>query len=169
PQDGEELSLALYNYEHSNYTFKADLSNFGENMTVYLNDNYTNSLTELDNGLNHIDFSVDSSIPESIAMTRFSISFENTTLSITDENFENFSVYPNPVANQQFTIQTSHLAGEDVDLKLFNISGQIVMLQSLKLNSNGALNVQSNQLSSGVYILELTQGKQSFKEKLIIK
>ena len=169
PQDGEELSLALYNYEHVNYTFEADLSDFVENMTVYLNDNYTNSQTELVNGINHIDFTVDASIPESIAMTRFSISFENTTLSISDENFENFSVYPNPVTNQAFTIQTSHLTGEDVDLKLFNISGQAVMSQNLKVNSNGALNVQTSQLSSGVYILELTQGKQSYKEKLIIK
>ncbi|WP_157983087.1 T9SS type A sorting domain-containing protein, partial [Psychroflexus aestuariivivens] len=80
-----------------------------------------------------------------------------------------FSVYPNPVTNQEFTIQTTHLAGQDVDLKLFNISGQVVMSQRLKVNSNGALNVETNQLSSGVYILELTHGKQSYKEKLILK
>ena len=169
PQDGEELSLALYNYEHANYTFEADLSDFAENVTVYLNDNYTGEQTVLENGLNHVDFNVDSSIPESVSMTRFTFSFEVTTLGVSDEFDSAFSVYPNPVTNQAFTIQTSHLAGEDVDLKLFNISGQAVMSQNLKVNSNGALNVQTSQLSSGVYILELTQGKQSYKEKLIIK
>ncbi|MFN2261493.1 MAG: T9SS type A sorting domain-containing protein [Psychroflexus sp.] len=142
---------------------------FTENVTVYLNDNYTGTQTVLENGINHVDFNVDSSIPESASMTRFSISFDVVTLGVSDEFGSSFSVYPNPVTNQEFTIQTSHLAGEDVGLKLFNFSGQSVMTQNLKVDSNGALNVQTSQLSSGVYILELTQGKQSYKEKLIIK
>lgn len=169
PQDGEVLSIATYNYEYTDYVFEADLSDFAENVTVYLNDNYTGEQTVLENGLNHVDFSVDSSIPESVSMTRFTFSFEVTTLGVSDEFASAFSVYPNPVTNQEFTIQTSHLAGQDIDLKLFNISGQAVMTQNLKVNSDGALNVETSQLSSGVYILELTQGKQSYKEKLIIK
>ncbi|MFN2261257.1 MAG: T9SS type A sorting domain-containing protein, partial [Psychroflexus sp.] len=169
PQDGEELNLAIYNYEHSNYTFEADLSNFSENIVVYLNDSYTGSQSVLENGINHIDFTVDASIPESVEMLRFTLSFENTTLGTSNENFENFSVYPNPVTNQEFTIQTSRMSGEDVSLKLFNISGQSVMNQKLKIGDDGRLNIQTNGLSAGIYILELTQAQQTFKEKLIIK
>ncbi|WP_127844107.1 T9SS type A sorting domain-containing protein [Psychroflexus aestuariivivens] len=168
PETTDELGLAVYNYNHTNYTFEADLSDFDENTSVYLKDNYTDSQTLLENGLNYIEFSVDASIPESLSMNRFSISVENTTLSISDENFENFSVYPNPVTNQQFTIQSGQLSGENANLKLYNISGQVVLTRAVKADQD-RLQIQTDGISSGIYIVEFIQGEQIYREKLIIK
>nr|WP_127846314.1 T9SS type A sorting domain-containing protein [Psychroflexus aestuariivivens] len=169
PQDGEELDLAIYNYGHSNYKFEVDLSNFDENINVYLNDNYTNSQTELVNGINHIDFTVDASIPESIAMTRFSISFENTTLSVADDIFGNFSLYPNPTHNGLFIIKTNGLTDEVVDVKINNMLGQEVLTNRSKIESNGDINVNADALSSGIYLVKINQNEKDFVTKLIVK
>ncbi|WP_127846315.1 T9SS type A sorting domain-containing protein [Psychroflexus aestuariivivens] len=169
PKDGDELSLAIYNYKHANYTFEADLTNFSEDLTVYLKDHYTGKETVLKNGLNHISFTVNASIPASADMSRFSITFNNTTSSISNDNFENFSLYPNPTNNGSFTIKTNGLTDEVVDVKINNMLGQEVFANRSRVESNGDINVNADALSSGIYLVKLNQNEQEFVSKLIVK
>jgi hypothetical protein len=152
-----------------NYTFEADLSNFDAGVTVYLNDEYTGSQVELQNGINYFNFSVDTAIPESSSMTRFNFSFDVETFGTIEELVHSFSVYPNPVTNQKFTIQAGQLSGELVSFQLADMSGKVIMQSELKIGENGIAEIKTGYLPSGVFIIELTKGKHSFKEKIIIK
>ena len=76
PTDGESLELFTNGYEVSDYTFVADLSNLPNGTVVSLSDSYTGNITLLNDGETEIQFTVDESIPGSVATDRFSLDFE---------------------------------------------------------------------------------------------
>ena len=166
PSIGHEIDLSISNFRESNYSLTFDMENKPENMGVFLNDNYLDSQTELSNG-DVYDFSVDENIPGSIAEDRFSLSFDNTTLSIDDNVFgDGFSLYPNPTQGQ-FSIKTPNLSGE-VNIEIINLIGQQVSVQYLSVE-NQFVNVNAENLSSGVYVVKLIQGSQNFSFKLMVE
>ncbi|WP_179004400.1 T9SS type A sorting domain-containing protein [Winogradskyella forsetii] len=85
-----------------------------------------------------------------------------TTLSITNENRNNFSVYPNPVSSGIVNISSTN--SEAINVQVFDILGKQVKNQTL---TNNTLNVSS--LKSGVYIIKITQNNASTTKKLVIK
>jgi hypothetical protein len=114
------------------------------------------------------NFSVDETIPASIAEDRFSLVFDNTTLSTTDNTFGyNFSLYPNPAQNGRFYVSTPGLTGT-AHITLTNVLGQKVYAQELDI-LNQEVQIHADNLSSGVYMLNLSQGEHSFSDKVIIE
>jgi hypothetical protein len=143
------------------------MANLPENMAVFIYDAYLGTQTELSDGF-VFDFMVDASIPESIASDRFSLVFDNTTLSTTDNAFGyNFSLYPNPAHNGRFYVTTPGLTGV-AQVTLTNVLGQQVYVQQLDIQ-NQEVQIHAESLSSGVYMLNLSQGEQSFSTKVIIE
>jgi parallel beta-helix repeat protein len=168
PNLGDEIELSISNYTASDYSLTFVMENKPEDLGVFLVDNYLNTQTELTNTFLY-DFTVDQNIPESIAENRFKLKVDNTTLGTNENAFgSDFSLYPNPTTGQ-FTIKTSGLTGNNVELKIYNILGQQVFSQAQTIENNGEVNVDASGLSSGLYMIELQQDEQVFSTKLIIE
>ena len=166
PAIGHEIDLSITNYRDNNYSLTFDMENKPEDIGVFLNDAYLNTQAELTDDFVY-NFSVDENIPESVASNRFSLSFDNSTLGLDENVFgDGFSLYPNPTQDGRFSIKTPNLSGE-VNIEITNLLGQQISVQKLSVE-NQQVNVNAKNLSTGVYIVELHQNKNSFFSKLIV-
>ncbi|WP_052503470.1 lamin tail domain-containing protein [Lacinutrix sp. Hel_I_90] len=87
---------------------------------------------------------------------------DGTTLSTKGFNITNFSIYPNPVSNGTVTIKTT--ANDVVTVNVFNVLGKRVISKAL---TNDTLDV--SQLSTGLYLIKLTQNGASTTKKLVVE
>lgn len=82
-----------------------------------------------------------------------------------------FSVYPNPTTGNitlEFDNAISH--NDNVTIMIKNIVGQVMQSVSLKpVDGINYYNLSLNQLSSGLYMIELKQGDASFFAKIILE
>jgi len=74
---------------------------------------------------------------------------------------QKLSVYPNP-ASGSFFVQLP--TSKDCSLKLINMNGAIVLEQQLSHTSFAR--IACNQLSSGIYILQITQADQQWNQRI---
>lgn len=87
---------------------------------------------------------MDTNIPESITTNRFSISFENTTLGINENEFGvGFTLYPNPTQDGQFRIKTNSLISDEVSVKMYNMLGQDVLSKTFNVENNSKIDVDA--------------------------
>jgi hypothetical protein len=167
PNIGHQIALSISNYRTNNYSLTFNFQHKPDGLGVFLNDNYMDIQLELANAVAY-NFSVDETIPASIAEDRFSLVFDNTTLSTTDNTFGyNFSLYPNPAQNGRFYVSTPGLTGT-AHITLTTVLGQQVYAQEMDI-LNQEVQVHADNLSSGVYMLNLSQGEQSFSTKVILE
>jgi hypothetical protein len=167
PSIGDVVQLNTTGYSGSQYSLLFMMANAPSGLGVFIDDAYLGTQTELTDGFVY-DFTIDASIPESIAEDRFSLVFDNTTLSTTDNVFGyNFSLYPNPAPNGRFYVTTPGLSGT-AQVTLTNVLGQQVYAQQLDIQ-NQEVQIHADNLSSGVYMMNLSQGEQSFSTKVIIE
>lgn len=166
PQAEEILPLFINQYRRSDYAFVVEATDF-DTVTAYLKDAYLDTETELINAA-VINFSVDQSIPASIASDRFSIVFALTPLSVDENEVQNFSVYPNPTKGN-FFVSLSQNTGEKVAISLYNLLGQEIYTSKKEVGANNQVEVIAENLASGVYVLEIEQGNKTFTDKLIIE
>lgn len=172
PSEETDLDLAIYNFQNQNqnYTLVLETENF-ENRKVYLNDRYTDESVILDENSNlaQFEFNIDATIPASIDMNRFYLFIENTTLSVNDESLASeFTIYPNPVKNDKFTVQSIKGNIDEAEIKIFNLQGQNVFSKTSNFES-GKIQIHTEDLASGVYFVDIKQNNRSFKEKLIVE
>jgi hypothetical protein len=167
PQDNEIVPLFTNQYRDTNYEFRINLDNWDPNVEIFVQDNYLNTTTPITPDQAYA-FSVDANIPASIAEDRFSLVFDNTTLGIAENTFGyNFSLYPNPAPNGRFYVSTPSLSGA-AQVTLTNVLGQQVYAEQLDI-LNQEVQIHADKLSSGVYMMNLSQGDQSFSTKVIIE
>ncbi|MBZ9652586.1 beta strand repeat-containing protein [Psychroflexus montanilacus] len=170
PTAQDSVPFYFGNATRSNYRFEIEPENF-TNAKAFLYDRYLETLTELPSDVStSVSFELDNSIPASKATDRFVIKFEEVSLS--DDDFEldsSLVVYPNPVRGE--LIRISHnkaFSGNDVDFKIFDLQGRLVLDQEIDNAPTVEVNIGSN-LSSGVYILKLSDGTASQSVKLIVE
>jgi len=106
----------------------------------------------------------DSSTNETILVDNLVISqnFAETTLSAQSFSKNTFAVYPNPATNGFVNISST--SNEAIAVTVFDILGKQVINQTV---NNNVLNVAT--LTSGVYILKLSQNENVTTKKLVIK
>lgn len=170
PTAQDSVPFYFGNATRSNYRFEIEPENF-TGTKAYLYDRYLETSTELSSDVTtSVSFELDNSIPASKATDRFVIKFEEVSLS--DDDFElnsSLVVYPNPVRGERFSISHQQaFSGSEVDLKLFDLQGRLVMDQKIDNAPTVEVNIGSN-LSSGVYILKLSDGTASQSVKLIVE
>ena len=166
PIEGEIFGLFTNNYQHSDYVFHINLQNFPEGLILKLNDTHLNETHILEAGINEITFSVDASLADSANSQRFNLEVGAVTLSVEDFQENSIEVYPNPVANElNIRLDASMQASE---LAIYNVVGKQVMNVSLDA-SLGNHQVNTAQLSSGVYLVKVQTARGSFTSKLIKK
>lgn len=84
------------------------------------------------------------------------------TLSTVETSINQISIYPNPVNNGFVNIVSK--TNQRINVSIFNTLGKQIMNQEI---SNNTLNVAS--LTSGIYILKVSQNGNSTTKKLVIK
>jgi hypothetical protein len=167
PQDSDVVPLFTSQYLDTQYEFRLNVENWDPSIEIFVQDDYINTTTPITPNQAYA-FSVDANIPASIAEDRFSLVFDNTTLSTTDNAFGyNFSLYPNPAQNGRFYVTTPGLSGSAY-ITLTNVLGQQVYAQQLDIQ-NQEVQIHADNLSSGVYMMNLSQSEQSFSTKVIIE
>lgn len=169
PAIGHVIDLFINSYTSNEYSLTFDMDNKPDGLGVFLIDHYLNTQTELYNQSAYT-YTVDASIPESIASNRFDISFGTTTLGINDNTFNNkISLYPNPSTDGFFSINSKDLNAGTSIVSIYDLLGREVFNKSLNVNTNEEVNVNASELSTGIYVVQLIQGSKTFISKLIIK
>ena len=90
----------------------------------------------------------------------------STVLSLTDNFTSDFKIYPNPVTNQSFNVISTGLNG-NVKIEIYSMMGKRVIIFK-EAFVNNQLTINTQELKSGIYLLKVTQGKNSYSTKLII-
>jgi hypothetical protein len=161
--DGLVVPLRITGYGDVDYTFEMTIGSF-PGFDVYLKDNFTNTRTRVDNrNPQLINFSVDAAVSGSSDDIRFAIEFENSTLGIAGKETSLFSLYPNPVLNGTFYIQSS----EDLlEVKISNSLGQEILRKKITPVENA---IKTEGLKSGIYFVTATSSEKTTTLKLIIR
>ncbi|QTD38979.1 DUF4091 domain-containing protein [Polaribacter batillariae] len=82
-----------------------------------------------------------------------------------EKNLE-FSVYPNPV-KKYFIIESSSLSNRNVNLKLANYLGQIVLEKYIPVFQSPQKIYLPNKLMKGIYLLKITVNNNEYYSKLL--
>ena len=169
PIDNEILPLFINQYRDTEYVFVINNIDLPQGTIAYLRDNYLDTLTELEEGVNIINFQVDPSVNASTAFHRFSIVFEVETLSVGEFNNNNFSVYPNPLEGSDLWVEVDGLSGEEALVQIYDTLGRMVKTFNQQVESNGKIHLNNIQLNQGLYLLELTSGGKKYMSKFVKK
>lgn len=87
-------------------------------------------------------------------------------LAVADVQKDKFVVYPNPAKNEIHIKSGSATLGKTL-VKIYDVSGKLVLEDNLDLSDSAAINVSS--LPNGVYVVKGTGIGVTFNEKVIIK
>lgn len=150
------------------YTFKINAANFPEDMQAYLIDQFANTETQLNlSSTNSVNFAT-TSAANSYGSDRFKVVFRSAALGNVEWNSSTVKVYPNPIQNNQFNIVLPNNVTGKVAITLFNLVGQEIYKTNVESSSIITVN-PSLQLSQGVYILQVSNGSASVKQKIAVK
>lgn len=161
PVADERIALYHANYRHTDYIYQVELTAY-DGPQAYLFDAVTQNYTALNNGLNHVPFTVGANEPT----PRFEIVFEPSTLSTGNWSASDVRVYPNPVKDDQFTL--NHPAGEVQQVRLINMLGQAIGVQVATISDTTSVVRPQNAWAAGVYTLEITLDGKLLQTKIII-
>ena len=163
--DENQFPIYLGSYQHQEYTFWFQLENLPEGVTAYLKDDYTEELTELQQGVNSIAFTVDAAIQGSISTNRFSIAFDIESLSNEDFEESAFEFYPNPT-DATLSINLGSYQATNTKVKIYDVTGRLLMQTNFTTNES-IIQIDMSQLNTGLYFVEVAEGNQKFTSKVL--
>lgn len=89
-----------------------------------------------------------------------------TTTSLTDNNsMEYISVYPNPASEDFFIELAENSSVNEMSYQIFEISGRKVIEERLKAGKN---QISTGNLNGGIYLMEVVNGNEIMKCKIVI-
>ena len=165
PSVDDKIVLQLSQLE-ANTTYQLKMDNTAFNvpgLVAYLHDANTNSDVLASDGISFI--SLDNSYSN-----RFSIVFKSSKNGIL-VNSENtiVSVYPNPVTGKTFTIKLNELKQGNYTVKIFNATGQQVMIKTINHVVGSLVQLSVPSLPVGVYTVSVEGKEKSYHTEMIIK
>lgn len=145
----------------------------GMNYGVYYTDNdLGNTWTAFNNGLPNTrinELEINSADNKIYAATYgrglWRSSLYDETLNVTNFEFDDLSIYPNP-ANNEVNIKWNN--SEDVSIRIYNTLGKLVFYGK-KVNLSNALKIDVSSFTSGMYFVKLNSTKGEITKKLILK
>jgi hypothetical protein len=167
PSNGDVLSLELTGLTGSNYTF--ELNNAFTGLQTLFVDAYLGTETLMTPGINLVSVSFDGVDPRSLQAARFSLKFENGTLSNDDSAFAKaVTIYPNPMTGSGLTV-SNLIIGKPVVINVYNVIGQKTNTYQNLLSSGIEMLSDLDNLKSAVYFLHINQGDATTILKFIKK
>lgn len=89
----------------------------------------------------------------------------NCALSVTDLDQRNLNIYPNPSDGNLVISVVNDI--EDAEVSIYDLNGRKVY--SDKISIYGSESINASKLSTGMYILKISNGVSSYSQKIIIK
>jgi hypothetical protein len=96
---------------------------------------------------------------------RFFLHFADSALSTDSTNLEALNIYTNKVAQ---TIVISGQLGESTTANLYDLQGRTVKVAQLETSKTNQT-IDTSNLSTGVYVIQLTNASASKSQKIIIR
>lgn len=88
-------------------------------------------------------------------------------LSVDEFSVEDFALYPNP-NNGEFTVKLKSRSNADINISVFDIQGRSVFNNSFNNTTDFSQVINLNNVQSGMYLVEVTDGdKQTIKKILV--
>ena len=83
--------------------------------------------------------------------------------------FSKFNIYPNP-SSGLFNLALNSNFKSDVTVALYDTKGKLVKLKSEHINTgSNFIEFNANNLAEGLYLINLTDGKNSISRQIIIR
>ena len=96
------------------------------------------------------------------------ITIEESTLKVHEFSLNDFSLWPNP-AKEVLNVKLSIASNKDVEISLFNLQGRKILSSVSKVsNSIFTKEIDTKNISSGIYLLSIQQGNKKATRKIII-
>ena len=89
-------------------------------------------------------------------------------LNSTEFDLNNLTIAPNPNAGN-FNIQFNSSSNQDIIINVYDISGREIFAKTYPNQSVFAQNIQLNNVQSGVYLVNVQDGKQKSVRKIIVQ
>lgn len=167
-QPEEVYNLYSSGYSYADYTLKLTTTGLND-ISLYLDDEFTGTSTLLEDGETIYPFTVNSSYPESTATDRFSIRSAER-LGVNNPNLlTGISLYPNPLNAGPFYINAPKLNGEKVDLNITDITGRRIYNNVLNCEDNVITVPVDGSWSTGVYLVTVKFAGEESTFRLIKK
>ena len=172
PTANDVIALKLGNVvENTTYTLKVDATNFtAPGLQAFIKDALTNAEVPVENA---VSFTPSKDIAS--YKDRFSIVFKQSKIVpvIAGTVKGNISLYPNPVTDKTFTVQTQDIAAGKYTVVLVNNLGQEVFSKAINhiAGSTSETITMNKVLSSGLYTLSIrtVEGKSVYQTEMIAK
>lgn len=91
-----------------------------------------------------------------------------TSLSVEDEEFSNFIIYPNPNKGE-FTLQLTSLSSSDINVNIYDIRGRKIFNQSFNTTTELIKNISLKNAQAGMYLVVVNDGERKATKKIIIE
>lgn len=89
---------------------------------------------------------------------------DNTT-SVSENSFQNLSIYPNPVVDEvNISITTSN---SNANFEILDLRGKVIAKRNIPNVGNNTVKVDLSELAEGVYLLKLVDGQNKHIERLM--
>jgi hypothetical protein len=177
--------ISLNRLRRQTYKMEITTTNLNTNgSTAVLLDNYDQTINNRSidaNGITNIDFVVDAN-PASYATDRFRIVFRSNPKAETAKaetqddkaiakitTLSSATVYPNPVVSNDINVKFNNMETGNYNLKLYNITGQLIATQSVKYSSKdaGVTMKVENGFVAGKYELKIEGNGKSINTSIL--
>ncbi|AXG71154.1 calcium-dependent protease [Kordia sp. SMS9] len=93
-----------------------------------------------------------------------------TNISLSNEEFEldSFALYPNPNKGE-FSLSFNSTSGEDISINVHDISGRLIHTKNYNATSTFNENISLRNVSTGMYLITVTDQERTVTKKLIIE
>lgn len=163
----DNILLNVSNYSETNYQIITNVTNIQQLDNAYLIDHYLDTETELDEGNNVYNFTVDNAVPASKDANRFEIGINMETLGVDNPNaITELTLYPNP-ASETVELSLSGLADAIESIDVISVDGKLV--KTLQVDSLTRYTMDVSTMATGVYVVKATTANATYTEKLIVK
>jgi hypothetical protein len=165
PLDREDvIKLGLTTNVTTTYRIKVANYGFSNDVTMYLKDRYTNTLTPVDANMEY-EFAVTSDAA-SQGESRFELVMKQVPLLALTTSFD-VTITPNPVSEQMTINYSSPEKGQAV-VRIFNAAGKAVQTANLgTVDQMGRATINVKGLAAGVYSVEMTIGKERATKQVV--
>ncbi|MDO7170808.1 CARDB domain-containing protein [Mariniflexile sp. AS56] len=167
PEILEQIPLEINTYRYSDYTIVAEGIEL-QGAIPYLLDTYTNVSTVVpQNGVVNYSYTIDESVPESIAGDRFVIGFSSQTLTSLKWSVQDIVLYPNPTAEGRFFLDIPKNMN-DLEVTIYNTLGAKLFYETgFKASQHIAIKTNFTR-EQGVYFVNLTSNGVTTIKRIII-
>jgi hypothetical protein len=137
--------------------------NIDESQAIYIHDNVTDLFHDIREG----HFTVN--LPQGEIHNRFTLTFQNGTLSSTDYELQNQIVVAHTTANNLLTIKNTTPDNTVESVSLYTILGQTLASWNVENQTQNNITLPMSNVSTGTYIVRVQTALGTISKKIIIK